>query len=89
MNAKFFDYASNLTNAAEASAVAKVRSEVASERKLYRVEWTTSDGLKHFWEGGRYDVLCLAKGLFYNHPCEGATMTDPAGKPVDIASARY
>ncbi len=87
MNAAFYDHAKNLTNAAKASAVARVRRELIAEGNAYRVEFTASNGRRLYWNGSRYDVLSLAKDLRFNN-CD-AVMLDPAGRSVDIAAAKY
>ena len=87
MNAVFFDNAKNHVNVAKASAIARVRREVIAEGAAYYVEWINSSGIKMFWNGGRYDVLGLAKDLVFNGVA--AVMLDPAGNSVDIAAARY
>jgi len=87
MNAVFFDNAKNHVNAAKASAMARVRRELIAEGAAYYVEWVNKSGVKMFWNGGRYDVLGLAKDLVFNGA--NAVMLDPAGRSVDIAAARY
>lgn len=87
MNAVFFDNAKNHVNAAKASAMARVRRELVAEGAAYYVEWMNKSGVKMFWNGSRYDVLGLAKDLVFNGVA--AVMLDPAGRSIDIASARY
>jgi hypothetical protein len=87
MNASFYDHAKNLTNAAKASAVARVRREVIAEGAAYRVDFSNSRGERLYFNGGRYDVLSLAKDLLFNG-CN-PVMTGPCGSVLDIAGARY
>lgn len=87
MNARFYDHAKNLTNPAQAAAVARVRREVIAEGSPYRVDFSNSRGERLFFDGGRYDVLSLAKDLLFNG-CN-PVMTAPCGGVLDIAAARY
>ena len=87
MNAKFYDHAKNLTNPAKAHAVARVRREVIAEGSAYCVEFSNSRSERLYFNGGRYDVLALAKDLQFNN-CS-PVMTDPRGNLVDIVSARF
>lgn len=86
--AKFYDHATNTTNPAVASAMARVRREAIAENREYRVEANWKGGERFYWNGGRYDVLSLAKSLVFNR-AENVAMTDHAGNAVDIESAAY
>ena len=87
MNASFYDHAKNLSNAAKASAVARVRRELVAEGAAYRVEFVASNGQRKYWNGGRYDALGLAKDLRFNGV--DVVMYGPAGNQIDIEAARY
>ncbi len=58
--AKYYDHAMNHANAADASAVAKVRREAIAEGQAYRVEANWAGQERFYWNGGRYDALGLA-----------------------------
>ena len=87
MNATFFDNAKNHTNPAVAHAIARVRREVIAEGKAYRVDFTNAKGQAMYFDGGRYDVLALAKDIRFNGGA--VAMTDPNGNAVDIAAAKF
>ena len=89
--AKFYDHASNHTTVAEASAVARVRRESIATGTAYRVEFINSKGEAHYWDGGLYDSLYLAKSLVLNRYA-GVSLIRPDGSIMDaeqIKNARY
>lgn len=85
---KFYDHAKNHASAAVASAVARVRREVLEAGDAYKVVANWHGESPFYWNGGRYDVLSLAKQLKFNN-AENVVMTNPDGSVVDVASARY
>ena len=89
MAANFYDHAKNHANPAVAEAVARVRRESLAAGEAYRVEFNWPGQSRHYWEGGRYDCLQLARDLAASPRCENVTLTDPAGRAVDLAAARY
>jgi len=85
---KFYDHCKNTTNAAVASAMARVRRESIDAGQAYRVEFTPPGKDQSFyWDGGRYDALRLAKDLLFNR--HTVTLTRPDGSPVDIENAMF
>lgn len=86
---KFFDFATNMTNAADAHGTAAARRSCIADGTAYRVEFTTN-GVRHYWNGSRYDALSLARGYRRNpHYYQDVTLIDPCGFPVDLETARY
>jgi hypothetical protein len=85
--AKFYDHAKNHLKPAVAEAIARARREVIAENKAYRVEFTSSEGQRLYWDGAYYDVLLLAKELAWNRG--SPVMTDFRGEKIDIAGTRF
>lgn len=86
--AVFYDHATNHSNAAEASAVARVRREAIEAGEAYLVEANWKGEGRFYWNGGRYDALSLAKSLHFNR-AENVVLTDAKGQTVDFVAARY
>lgn len=85
---RYFDYALNHVNAAQAEAIAKARRDVLSTGDSFRVEANWPGKEPFFWDGCRYDALVLARELVFNR-AENVKLTDPSGRLVDVASERY
>lgn len=89
--ATFYDHATNHANAADGSAIARVRREAIESGAAYRVEANWSGKPRFFWNGGHYDVLGLAKSLVFNR-AESVLMTRPDGTVLtveEIQAAKY
>ena len=87
---KFYDNCLNTggANVAQACAMAAARRACLNRGDAYKVVANWKGKEPFYWDGCRYDVLGLAKSLFYNNAAS-VVMTDPNGNEVDIAKARY
>jgi hypothetical protein len=68
--------------------MAAARRSALDSGSAYKVVGKWKDGNPFYWDGCRYDVLGLAKSLYYNN-AEVVVMTDPDGNVVAIPNARY
>lgn len=89
---RFYDHATNLTNPAVASAVARARRELIAEGAAVTVEAAWSHDPDGFWwNGDRHTALSLAKDLVRNGAARVA-LTEADGRRLDaaaIAAARF
>lgn len=83
----YYNHSANLTNPAKASAIAKAARELVSEKKAYRVEFTSFEGKTFYWEGDYNTALSIANEMYWNST--EAKMFNPKGYKVDFRNERY
>jgi hypothetical protein len=85
--AKYYDHAMNCSNPAEAHAIAAVRRDAIKENSIYRVEANWKGQERFYWNGGRYDAICLARELVFNR-AENVQLTRPNGEILNSDKIR-
>ena len=87
---QYFDNAKNMISAADGEAIARSRRTSIETGTAWRVEakWSHQAG-GFWWNGNRYDVISMAKDLFFSPGIEFCRLFAADGSKVDIEAVRY